>query len=104
MFSDINESDLTNFKNLESNISKILHFLIINCASYTSADADIAKSEKELSNILNIKAVDLIPKWTFDNNKKLINIYIDHVFEGNSKNPLNKVALTAPINYYGFTK
>jgi len=102
VFTDFNELDLSDLKNLESNISKISPSLIINCAAYTSVDK--AESEIELSNILNFKAVDLISKWSSINHKKLIHFSTDYVFDGNSEKPLKENALTSPINVYGLTK
>ena len=102
VFTDFQELDLSDLKNLESNISKIVPCLIINCAAYT--DVDKAENENELANILNFKAVDLISKWSSNNNKKFIHISTDYVFDGNSKTPLKEDALTSPINFYGHTK
>ena len=102
IFTDIRELDLSDFSNLEKTLEKISPSLIINCAAYTNVDK--AESEKELANILNFKAVEKISKWTSYNQKKLIHISTDYVFEGSSKAPLNENALTSPINFYGLTK
>tara|TARA_Y100000766_G_C18900598_1_gene603229 strand:- start:801 stop:1661 length:861 start_codon:yes stop_codon:yes gene_type:complete len=102
IFTDINELDLSDLKNLESNISKIAPSLIINCAAYTSVDK--AEYENELANNLNFKAVDIISKWSSNNNRRLIHISSDYVFDGNSDIPLKEDALTSPINFYGYTK
>tara|TARA_B100001173_G_C15906093_1_gene512087 strand:+ start:33 stop:893 length:861 start_codon:yes stop_codon:yes gene_type:complete len=102
IFTDINELDLSDLENLESNISKIAPSLIINCAAYTSVDK--AEYENELANNLNFKAVDIISKWSSNNSKKLIHISTDYVFDGNSDIPLKEDALTSPINFYGHTK
>ena len=101
-FTGSQELDLSDLKNLESNISKISPSLIINCAAYTSVDK--AESENELVNTVNFKAVDLISKWSSNNSKKLIHISTDYVFDGNSDNPLKEDALTSPINFYGLSK
>ena len=102
IFTDLNELDLSDIENLESNISKICPCIIINCAAYTSVDK--AESENELATIVNFKAVDIISKWSSKNKKKLIHISTDYVFDGNSDHPLNEDAVTSPINYYGHTK
>ena len=102
IFTDIHELDLSDLKNLDSNISKISPSLIINCAAYTSVDK--AESENKLANILNFKAVDLMSKWSSNNSKKFIHISTDYVFDGNSKIPLKEDELTAPINVYGSSK
>jgi len=102
VFTDFQELDLSDLKNLERNISKIAPCLIINCAAYTAVDK--AENENELANILNFKAVDLISKWSSNNNKKFIHVSTDYVFDGNSKIPLKEDAVTSPINFYGHTK
>jgi dTDP-4-dehydrorhamnose reductase len=102
VFTDLQELDLSDLKNLEINISKIAPSLIINCAAYTSVDK--AESENELANILNFKAVDLISKWSSNNRKKLIHISTDYVFDGNSETPMREDAVTSPINIYGSSK
>ncbi|MDA8807630.1 dTDP-4-dehydrorhamnose reductase [Flavobacteriaceae bacterium] len=102
IFTNTQQLNLSDLQRLESNISKIAPCLIINCAAYTSVDK--AESENELSNVLNFKAVDLISKWSSNNNKKLIHISTDYVFDGSSVTPLKECVLASPINFYGFTK
>jgi dTDP-4-dehydrorhamnose reductase len=102
VFTDFQELDLSDLNNLGSNISKIAPSLIINCAAYTAVDK--AENENELAKILNFKAVDLISKWSSNNNRKLIHISTDYVFDGNSKTPLKEDSVTSPINFYGYSK
>jgi len=102
VFTDIKELDLSNLETLENNISKIFPSLIINCAAYTAVDK--AETENELANILNFKAIDIISKWSSTNNKKLIHISTDYVFDGESETPLKEGEVTSPINVYGHTK
>lgn len=102
VFTDMHELDLSDLKNLDSNISKISPSLIVNCAAYTSVDK--AESENILADILNFKAVDLMSKWSSNNSKKFIHISTDYVFDGNSETPLKEDELTAPINVYGSSK
>ena len=49
-------------------------------------------------------AVDIISKWTSENNKKLIHISTDYVFDGLSKLPLSENSKTKPVNEYGSSK
>lgn len=102
IFTDLQELDLSDLKKLYSKISKISPSLIINCAAYTAVDK--AETEILLSNIINFKAVDLISKWSANNNIKLIHISTDYVFDGNSEIPLKEDALTSPVNVYGSSK
>ena len=102
IFTDLQELDLSDLKKLDSKISEISPSLIINCAAYTAVDK--AETEILLSNIINFKAVDLISKWSANNNIKLIHISTDYVFDGNSEIPLKEDALTSPVNVYGSSK
>ena len=102
VFTDINELDLTDFKNLNNNLSKISPNIIINCAAYTNVDK--AESNEELANLLNYKTVDLLSKWSSANNCNLMHISTDYVFDGNSSIPLKENAITGPLNVYGLTK
>ncbi len=102
IFTDIDELDLIDFKNLNKNLSKINPDLIINCAAYTNVDK--AETEQDLANLLNFKAVDFISKWTSKNKSKIIHISTDYVFDGNSQDPLKENAFTSPINIYGKSK
>ena len=102
IFTDVNELDLIDLKNLNNNLSKINPDIIINCAAYTNVDK--AESEKELVNILNFKAVDLLSKWTSNNKSKIIHISTDYVFDGSSSTPRKEDAFTNPLNIYGKSK
>jgi len=102
VFTDWQELDLCDLKNLEHNISIINPQIIINCAAHTAVDK--AESEKELSDVLNHQAVAIIAKWSYENNCQLIHISTDYVFDGNSSKALTETATTNPINVYGLTK
>ena len=62
IFTDIDELDLMDFNNLYDNLYKINPDIIINCAAYTNVDK--AELEEELVNLLNVKSVDFLSKWT----------------------------------------
>ena len=102
VFTDVDQFNLLDFKNLQNNLSKINPDLIINCAAYT--DVDKAESQQDLADLLNCKAVDLLSNWTSKNKSKIIHISTDYVFDGNSNVPLNEDAATNPVNIYGNTK
>lgn len=102
VFTDINELNLANLEDLEKKLSNIFPDIIINCAAYTNVDG--AEKQRELSNILNFKAVDIISKWSSDNSKSLIHLSTDYIFDGSSNVPLTEKSPTNPINYYGITK
>jgi dTDP-4-dehydrorhamnose reductase len=102
VFTDRQELDLFNLKNLATQISTINPDILINCAAYTAVDK--AESEIELADVLNHQAVAIMAKWTFANNCKFIHVSTDYVFDGTSSIALNEDAPTAPINVYGKTK
>ena len=101
-FSTIKTLDLLKLDSISSSLNDISPSVIINCAAYTSVDK--AETESKLANTINYKAVDIISRWTSDNNKKLIHISTDYVFDGLSKFPLSENSNTNPINEYGTSK
>lgn len=92
--------DLTNF--LES-LSQKPDF-IINCVAYTNVDK--AEEERELTNLINHLAVELIAKYCAKNNIKLIHYSTDYVFDGSGNEPFSEdnTKNLNPLNYYGRTK
>ncbi len=102
VFTDRQELDLFDLKNLATQISTINPHILINCAAYTAVDK--AESEIELADVLNHQAVAIMAKWTFINNRKFIHFSTDYVFDGTSSIALNEDAPTGPINVYGKTK
>lgn len=102
VFTDYQELDLCDLKNLEASIAAINPQIIINCAAHTAVDK--AESEFELSDVLNHRAVAVMAKWSFENNCQFIHVSTDYVFDGNSAVALTEDAPTAPVNVYGVTK
>ena len=102
VFSTIKTLDLLKLDTISSFLNNINPSVIINCAAYTSVDK--AETESKLANTINYMAVDIISRWTSDNNKKLVHISTDYVFDGLSKLPLSENSNTNPINEYGSSK
>jgi len=102
VFSTIKTLDLLRLDTINSFLNNINPTLIINCAAYTSVDK--AETESKLADLINFKAVDIISRWTANNNKKLIHVSTDYVFDGLSKLPLSENSNTNPINQYGNSK
>jgi dTDP-4-dehydrorhamnose reductase len=102
VFSTVKTLDLLSLDTINSHLNNINPTIIINCAAYTSVDK--AETESRLANIINFKAVDIISKWTINNNKKLIHVSTDYVFDGLSNIPLSENSKTKPINEYGSSK
>ena len=101
-FSSIKVLDLSDLNSINNYLSNINPTVILNCAAYTNVDQ--AETEIELVNTINYKAVDIISRWTSNNNKKLIHISTDYVFDGLSNIPLSEDSKTNPINEYGSSK
>ena len=101
-FSTIKTLNLLRLETINSFLNNINPTTIINCAAYT--DVDKAETKFKLANIINFKAVDIISKWTSNNNKKLIHVSTDYVFDGLSNIPLSENSKTKPVNEYGSSK
>jgi|TARA_B100001093_G_scaffold119980_1_gene112666 dTDP-4-dehydrorhamnose reductase len=102
VFSTIKTLDLLRLDTINSFLNDINPSVIINCAAYTSVDK--AETESKLADLINFKAVDIISSWTSDNNKKLVHVSTDYVFDGLSKLPLSENSKTKPLNEYGSSK
>ena len=102
VFSTIKTLDLLKLETISSFLNDINPSVIINCAAFTSVDK--AETESKLADLINHEAVDIISRWTSDNNKKLVHISTDYVFDGLSKLPLSENSNTNPINQYGNSK
>ena len=102
VFSTIKTLDLLKLETISSFLNDINPSVIINCAAFTSVDK--AETESKLADLINHEAVDIISRWTSDNNKKLVHISTDYVFDGLSKLPLSENSNTNPINQYGSSK
>jgi len=102
IFSTIRTLDLFKLDTIISFLNNINPSIIINCAAYTSVDK--AETESKLANTINYNAIDIISIWTSKNNKKLVHISTDYVFDGLSNIPLSENSKTEPINEYGSSK
>ena len=88
LFSDTNNFDISDLKNIDVFLNKSNPDIIINCAAYTSVDN--AEVNFEIANTINHKSVELIAKWSNKNNCKLIHISTDYVYDGTSLIPVNE--------------
>jgi len=102
IFANRKDITLDNLELLKFQLDEIKPDIIFNCGAYTAVDK--AETEKELAFTINHLAVELIAKYTFKNNVKLIHISTDYVFDGLSSNALTEDAQTNPINVYGDSK
>jgi dTDP-4-dehydrorhamnose reductase len=65
---------------------------------------DNAEDDFEPANTINHKSVELIAKWSNDNNCKLIHISTDYVYDGTSLTAVKEDTKANPVNNYGKTK
>lgn len=82
IFADRTHITLDNLDVLKVQLNQIQPDVIFNCGAYTAVDK--AETEKELAFIINHRAVELIAKYSQENNVKLIHISTDYVFDGTS--------------------
>ncbi|KAF2333132.1 dTDP-4-dehydrorhamnose reductase [Flavobacterium daemonense] len=102
IFAERKSVTLDNLELLQTQLEEIQPDIIFNCGAYTAVDK--AEIEKELAFAVNHLAVELIAKYSKQNNIKLIHISTDYVFDGTSSVALNEEAETNPINIYGESK
>lgn len=102
-FTDLNQLDITNAKEVECFIFDKNIDTVINCAAYTNVD----KSESDQQNALEVNAnavKNLVETMSKVLNAKLIHISTDYVFDGISYQPYEENIQTNPINFYGHSK
>jgi len=96
------QCDITDNKKIKCYLENIKPDLIINAAAYTNVDQ--SEVNKEEAYAINTQAAINIAALA-----KSLNIYYfyfstDYVFDGLKKEPYKESDITAPKNYYGFTK
>ncbi len=102
VFADRTIITLDNLDLLKVQLNDINPSIILNCGAYTAVDK--AETEKELANVINHLAVEVLAKYAAKNAVKLIHVSTDYVFDGTSSIALDEEAPTEPINVYGATK
>jgi len=102
LFTDSDIFDLSDLMNINVFLDKCNPNVIINCAAYTAVDN--AEVDFENANIINHKSVELMAKWSNNNNCKLLHISSDYVYDGTSLTPVKENIQANPVNNYGKTK
>lgn len=90
--------DIADLNQLEDFLKEKKPEVILNLAAYTNVDE--AEEERELTEIINAKAVGLMAKHT----KYFIHISTDYVFSGDSDKAYKETDSTDPVNFYGKSK
>ena len=102
LFTDRQSFDLSDLHNIDIYLDTCKPKMIINCAAYTLVDN--AEHDFETADTINHKSIELIAKWSNDNNCKLVHISTDYVYEGTSLTPVKEDMQANPVNNYGKTK
>ena len=102
LFTDRQSFDISDQDNIDVYLDICKPNIIINCAAYTSVDN--AEDDFEPANTINHKSVELIAKWSYGNNCKLIHISTDYVYDGDSLFPYVETDQANPLNNYGKSK
>ena len=97
---DLPDFDITNSRQVKEAVAAA--GTVINCAAYTNVDG--AESEAELANQVNAEAVGRLGTIAKDEDKWLLHISTDFVFDGRLDRPYVETDLPNPINAYGKSK
>jgi len=102
LFTDVDTLDITDAKALQSAISKFKPDIVINCAAYTAVDK--AETDKNLADLINVNAPELLALACDKNNAVLMHVSTDYVFDGKSYKPYAETDHPKPAGYYAKTK
>jgi len=97
---DLPEFDITDAEQLAEVVNKFDR--IVNCAAYTNVDG--AESQPDVAHKVNAEAVGLLGKLARENNKYVLHISTDFVFDGKADRPYIETDIPNPINEYGKSK
>ena len=102
-FTDIDELDITNKREVERTISEIKPLCLVNCAAYTAVDR--AEEDAENAYAVNASAVENIVKAAINVHRmKLIHISTDFVFDGRRRSPYTEDVRPHAQSVYGKSK
>ncbi len=97
---DLPDFDITNSKQLKQALNA--GDTIVNCAAYTNVDG--AESEAELAHQVNAAAVGRLGAIAKEDDKCVLHISTDFVFDGRLNRAYVETDAANPINAYGKTK
>ena len=102
IFTDVEELDICNHKEVATFIEVNQVNAIINCAAYTAVDK--AEEHVDLANAINHLAVANFAELAKELNIKLIHVSTDYVFDGTNHKPYIETDTPNPQSVYGKTK
>jgi dTDP-4-dehydrorhamnose reductase len=102
IFTDIDELNISDKKQIEDFFDKTRPSYLVNCAAYTAVD----KAEKDSSNasLLNKVAPAYLAEICSIFKTKFIHVSTDYVFDGSKNTPYNETCPVSPLGVYGKTK
>lgn len=101
-FTDVDELDITNKKDVSEFIVANNIDIVVNCAAYTNVDK--AEDDKERADLINHIGPKNLAEACRDKNGLLIHISTDYVFDGTKNTPYTETDETKPLGVYGETK
>jgi len=97
---DLPEFDIRNSQQLKRVVGAV--DIIVNCAAYTNVNG--AEKEAELAHQVNAEAVGRLGAVAKDEDKWLLHVSTDFVFDGRSDTPYVETDPPNPVNEYGKSK
>lgn len=94
--------DLTNLAGIAETVRQVKPDVVVNAAAHTAVDK--AESERELSDLLNDKGVEVLATESAKLGALMIHYSTDYVFDGEGQHYRHEDEATGPLNVYGETK
>ena len=94
--------DLSDTESIEDALAGTDFDVVVNCAAHTAVDA--AESEPGVAFRVNAYAVEAIARACARENRRLVQVSTDYVFDGESDRPYQPDDAPAPLNVYGASK
>ncbi len=101
-FTDVEDLDITNYKQVLDYFHHLKPDYCINAAAYTQVDK--AETEVELNKLINITGPSNLAKASKAVNTKLIHISSDYVYNNNSEEIMTEESPTNPKGQYAVSK
>ncbi len=102
LYTDIDETDLSERDSALSFLARVNPDIVINCAAYTAVDK--AEEEPDIALKVNAGIPANLAEFATENNKIIVHLSTDYVFSGMHPLPLSESDPTNPKSVYGITK
>ena len=102
IFTDVEELDITNEKEVISFFDSTEIDSVINCAAYTNVDK--CESDQDAALNLNAIACRILAQQCSRKKASLVHISTDYVYDGKNNTPYKETDFTNPNSVYGKTK